>query len=60
MVVSSLHRYSKMECFSYKGGYGVTRIESFKRKASVSYIHLYVALVINNVILFKTVVPVKN
>ena len=28
----------KMECFSYKGGCGVTLIEAFKRRATFGYI----------------------
>ena len=33
-----LYISSKMECFSYKGGWGMTCIEAFKRRAGFGYI----------------------
>ena len=34
---SSTKLSNKTECFSYKGGSGVTRIEAFKRRASFGF-----------------------
>ena len=50
-----------MERFSYKGGCGVrghTRIETIKRKAAWATDKRL--QVISNIILFKTVIPLRN
>ena len=47
--------------FSYKGGYDVrgrTPIEVIKRKAGLGYRSM--AQVISNIMLFKTVIPLRN
>ena len=36
--LKQLYISSKMECFSYKGGFGVTRIEVFKTRGGLSYV----------------------
>ena len=48
-----------MEHFSYKGGYDVMHIKIYKGRASSGYTYEWFQ-VINNIMLFKTVIPVKN
>ena len=49
---------SETEHFSYKGGCGMIHIKAFKRRASLAtYKRLHV---ISNIMLFKTVMPVRN
>ena len=62
--LKQLYISNKTECFSYKGGYGIlerTCIETFKTRAVLDYTytdkHLWV---ISNIMLLKTLIPLKN
>ena len=53
---------NKTERFSYKGRYGMyegTHIEAIKRRAGLGYIDKQL-WVISDIMLFKTVIPLRN
>ena len=58
--LNQLYLSKKMVRFSYKDGSGVrghTRIEAIKRRVDLGYKQLQV---ISNIMLFKTIIPLRN
>ena len=56
--LKQLYINNKTECFSNKNGCGAMHIEAFKRRASLGY--RQTALGTSNIMLFETVIPLRN